>query len=232
MPKPSAQLSDLEPLIVTVRGHRVIHSADLARVYGVLPKALNQAVRRNAGRFPSDFAFRPTVDEARRVSILRSQSVTLGSLSDEVVVGLRSQSVTLDGVSEGKRRILRSQSVILGRGTYSKYLPWAFTEHGALMAATVLNSPKAVQMSVFVVRAFLRLRQVVAEHKQLAAKLAKLERRVTGHDSELKSIIVALRQLLTPPDPPPRRRIGFARDSVLRADLLCDRRLRLRRDHW
>ena len=101
--------------------------------------------------------------------------------------------------------------MILNRGANVKYAPIAFTEHGALMAATVLNSPRAVQMSVFVVRAFLRLRQLVAGHARLAEKLTRLERRVSAHDSELKAIITALRDLLDPPDPPPPRRIGFVR---------------------
>jgi hypothetical protein len=101
--------------------------------------------------------------------------------------------------------------VILGWGAYSKYAPLAFTEHGAVMAATVLNSTRAVQMSIFVVRAFLHLRSLVAGQSELAAKLATLERRVTGHDHELKAVIGALRKLVEPAADPPRRRIGFAR---------------------
>jgi hypothetical protein len=103
----------------------------------------------------------------------------------------------------------RSQTVILKRGQNVKYAPLAFTEHGAVMAATVLNSPRAVQMSIFVVRAFLRLRAWVASQAQLAARLAALERRVGSHDQELRSIIRALRELVVPPEDPPRRRIGF-----------------------
>ncbi len=95
-----------------------------------------------------------------------------------------------------------------GRGRHRKYLPYVFTEHGALMAASVLNSPRAVQMSLYVVRAFLKLREWVAGQAQLADKLAELERRVAGHDQELQAIVRAIRQLMTPPDAP-RRRIGF-----------------------
>ena len=106
--------------------------------------------------------------------------------------------------------ISRSQSVILSWGANIKYAPLAFTEHGAVMAASVLNSPQAVEMSVFVVRAFLRLRSLVAGQKELAAQLTLLERRVTGHDQGLKAIIDALRRLQEPPPDPPRPRVGFA----------------------
>ena len=95
-----------------------------------------------------------------------------------------------------------------GRGQHRKYLPYVFTEHGALMAASVLNSPRAVQMSLYVVRAFLKLREWVAGQAHLAAKLAELERRVAGHDQELKAVVRAIRRLIAPPDVP-RRKIGF-----------------------
>ena len=170
--------TDAEPvenLIVTIRKHRVILSADLARIYSVPTKALNQAIRRNVERFPPDFVLRVTRAEADRIARLRSQTVTLES------------------------------------GTHAKYETLGFTEHGAIMAATVLNSPRAVQMSIFVVRAFLRLREWVAGQAELATQLAKLERRVTGHDHELQEIVSALRQLLEPVEAPRRPRIGFTR---------------------
>jgi hypothetical protein len=160
-------------VIVTVRGFRVILSSDLARIYGVEPKVLNQAVKRNAERFPPDFAFRLSRDDVTAIRRSRSQSVTLK------------------------------------RGANVKYAPLAFTEHGALMAATVLNSRRAVQMSIFVVRAFLKLREWVASQGELSNRLAQLERRVGEHDHELRAIIQALRQLITPPEPPRRPRIGF-----------------------
>jgi hypothetical protein len=160
--------------IVTLRGQRVILSSNLARLYGVEPRALNQAVKRNAARFPPDFAFRLTRREA--ADLERS----------------------------------RSQSVILKRGANVKYAPLAFTEHGAIMAATVLNSERAVQMSIFVVRAFLKLREWVADQSALATKLAALERRVGEHDHELRAIVQALQSLLEPLDEPRRSRIGFA----------------------
>lgn len=159
--------------ILEARGLSVILDADLARIYGVETKALNQAVRRNSERFPQDFAFRVTLEEAKRLRLSRSQSVTLK------------------------------------RGQNLKYRPWAFTEHGAIMAATVLNSPRAVEMSVFVVRAFVRLRDFALTHAELAKQLATLERRITAHDADLKQVFAALRQLLEAPTKP-RRRIGFS----------------------
>lgn len=113
-------------------------------------------------------------------------------------------------LSEGECRILRSQSVISSGGHGGRRTrPWAFTEHGALMAATVLNSARAIEMSLFVVRAFLQLRDLAASRREFAAKLAELERRVTNHDDELKTIVTALRKLIAPPIRQ-RRSIGFS----------------------
>jgi hypothetical protein len=162
----------IESVIVVVRGHRVILAADLAQIYGVETRVLNQAVKRNLEKFPGDFIFRLTRDEAETLS--RS----------------------------------RSQSVILKRGQNVKYLPYVFTEHGAIMAANVLNSPHAINMSVFVVRAFVRLRHTIITHKELAAKLSELERKVVSHDGHIKSLFDAIRQLMEPP-PSKSRRIGF-----------------------
>lgn len=108
---------------------------------------------------------------------------------------------------------LRSQIVILktGRGQHRKYPPYAFTEHGAIMAATVLNSPRAVEMSVFVVRAFVQLREMLSTHKELAAKLDALERKVGSHDQAIAGLIDAIRQLMTPPEEK-KRGIGFLAD--------------------
>ncbi|HZM00726.1 MAG TPA: ORF6N domain-containing protein [Planctomycetota bacterium] len=175
---------EVEPLIKTVRGHRVLLAADLARVYGVPTRSLNQAVKRNAGRFPPDFAFRLTRLEAAELQRSRSQAVTLK------------------------------------RGANVKYAPLAFTEHGAIMAASVLASPRAVQMSLFVVRAFVRLRGWVANQHEIAAKLGELERRVTAHDRDLQALVIGLRQLMQPATTPPRR-IGFGGGS--RADRTTDR---------
>src|SRR5262245_54896813 len=159
--------------IVEVRGKRVILAVDLARIYGVETRALNQAVKRNRRRFPVDFAFRLTSQEASDIG--RS----------------------------------RSQNVILKRGENVKYRPVAFTEHGAIMAATVLNSARAIHMSVFVVRAFLRLREWAADQAELSARLLELERRVGEHDREIGLIIGAIRKLVAP-RASVGRKIGFA----------------------
>jgi len=162
----------LDSSILWIRGRRVVLAADLAKIYGVETRVLNQAVKRNRERFPEDFTFRLTRDEA--VTVAAS----------------------------------RSQSVILKRGENIKYLPYAFTEHGAIMAANTLNSSHAVRMSVYVVRAFIRLRATVELQQEVKLKLDELERAVTAHDTSIKTLFAAVRQLMTPPEPK-KRKIGF-----------------------
>ena len=153
--------------------------SDLAMIYGVTTKRLNEQLKRNRARFPADFAFQLTVQEFRN---LKSQIATSS---------LRSQFVTSSSHG-GKRK-----------------LPWVFTEHGALMLASVLNSAIAVQASLRVVRAFVRLREMVAANAQFAAKLKELERRFDSHDEAIANLFAALKQLLEPTDAPKRREIGF-----------------------
>ena len=160
----------IDRLIFVIRGQRVILAFDLAALYGVTTKRLNEQVKRNNHRFPEDFVFQLTLEE------------------DEV---LRSQFAT-SKTSQGGRRIP----------------PYAFSEHGAIMAAMVLNSPRAVEMSVQVVRAFVRLRQVLASHAELARKLAELERKLEGHDEAIHNLFETIRRLLNSPGPK-RRQIGF-----------------------
>ena len=185
--------NDVVPQIVTIRGQKVILDADLARIYGVATKALNQAVKRNAEKFPDDFMFRLSKDEAEELRRLRSQSVTLESGSN------RSQCVT----GSQKHRDPR-------------YLPHAFTEHGAIMAATVLNSPRAVQMSVFVVRAFIRMRAALTDSRELTRKLAALEREVKArldtHDAAIVDVLRRIMDIIDPPElpEPPQKQIGFS----------------------
>jgi hypothetical protein len=100
----------------------------------------------------------------------------------------------------------------LNRLKFSKALPYAFTEHGAIMVASVLNSPKAVEVSVFVVRAFVQLREVLAGHKELARKISQLERKLGGHDDQIMVLVEAIKQLMDPKPPPKSRRIGFSTD--------------------
>lgn len=179
-------IEPVEGLIRLLRGQRVILDADLARVYGVPTKRLNEAVNRNPERFPSDFAF-----------ILKPQEVA----------SLRSQIATSKG--RGGRH----------------YIPVAFTEYGAIMAANVLNSSRAVQMSVFVVRVprcGMKMREVLAQNRHLAEKLAELERRLTGrldiHEKAIVHILDEIKKLMEPlpPQPEPKRReIGFhVRDEI------------------
>ena len=118
-------------------------------------------------------------------------------LTNQELAGLRSQIA----ISIGETRAP-------GRGG-RRHLPFAFTEHGAIMAATILNTPRATEVSVFVVRAFVRLREMVAAHRELSKKLDELERRVSHHDEAITGIVRAIRELAAPPDPKPRRRIGF-----------------------
>ncbi len=175
--------------IAALRGQRVILDSDLAALYAVETKRFNEAVKRNAARFPPDFMFQLTADEA---DSLRSQIATLKTGSKT------------------------------GRGQHRKYLPYVFTEHGAIMAAMVLGSPHAVEVSVYVVRAFVRLREAAVVHQDLAKRLSSLEEKTDGltmqHDTfsrntraQLKQVFDALRELMTPAEPPPpaKRSIGF-----------------------
>jgi phage regulator Rha-like protein len=162
--------SVVESRILFLRHQRVILDADIAELYGVPVKVLNQQIKRNRERFPRDFVFQLT---AKEHEALRSQIATSNK-------------------SRGGRR----------------YAPYAFTEHGAIMAATVLNSDRAVQMSVFVVRAFVRLREMLATNRRLAGKIDELENRLDTNDSVLQELIEAIKELMTPEEPS-RVRIGF-----------------------
>ena len=165
--------------ILVLHGHRVLLDAHLAALYGVTTKRLNEAVKRNAARFPEDFMFRLTTEE---------------------VTALRSQNATSDRPA--------------GRGG-RRYLPYAFTEHGAIQAANVLNSPRAVEMGIYVVRAFLRLREMLASNAELARRFAqleaRLEKKLAAHDEAIAAILSAIRQLMNPASPA-RRPIGFTAD--------------------
>lgn len=157
--------------ILLIRGHRILIDVDLAALYGVSTKRLNEQVKRNAERFPEDFMFQLTAAEA---------------------AALRSQFATSKKSSGGRR-----------------YLPYAFTEHGAIMAANVLNSHRAVQASVLVVRAFVRLRRLLSTHRDLAKKLAELEERIGRHDGAIHALMKAIRDLMEPSPDPRKERIGF-----------------------
>ncbi|HEY1662489.1 MAG TPA: ORF6N domain-containing protein [Verrucomicrobiae bacterium] len=167
----------IESLILSIRGLRVMLDSDLAKVYGVTTKQLNQQFKRNRERFPEDFAF-----------VLKSKEL----------VDMRSQNVT-----SSRRNFRRA--------------PIAFTEHGAIMLASVLSSPIAVEASVRVVRAFVGMREQLAAHKELAQNLNELENRVSGHDEAISSLFEAIRQLVKTPQPltpEDRPKIGFMRETA------------------
>jgi hypothetical protein len=171
------EISTVENAIHLVRGQRVMLDSDLAAIYRVTTKRLNERLKRNRARFPGDFAFQLTREE---FTTLRSQIATSS---------LRSQVATSN---KGGRR----------------YAPWVFTEHGAIMLASVLNSDVAISASVRVVRAFVRLREIISANAELAAKFAQLERRLDGHDEAIAQLFAAIRQLLAPA-PEKKREIGF-----------------------
>ena len=181
----------LEPLILRIRGRRIVLDADLARLYGVNTSRFNEAFKRNRHRFPSDFAFQLTAAE---VEALRSQIAISNTQPADLVRTKWSQFATS---FRGGRR----------------YLPWAFSEHGALMAANILRSERAVQMSVFVVRAFVRLREQVTANTAILKRLAEIDKTLLQHDDSLRDLYRKLLPLLQPPPEPPKRRIGFHTDS-------------------
>lgn len=156
--------------ILILRNQKVILDRDLAELYGVPVKRLNEQVKRNAHRFPYDFLF---------------------SLTRAEYKNLRSQNV-ISSLAHGGRR----------------YLPHAFTEHGAIMAASVLNSKRAIGMSIFVVRAFVQMRQAMVVNQHVVSKLAELEARIDSHDDEIRDLIGAIHELIAPL-PANKRRIGF-----------------------
>lgn len=159
----------IERRILLIRGHKVMLDSDLADLYGVSTKRLNEQVRRNAKRFPPDFMLQLTKEEYD---------------------SLRSHFATLEK----------------GRGKHRKYPPLAFTEQGVAMLSSVLTSERAIEVNIAIMRAFVRLREILATHKDLARKLEELEKK---YDKQFAIVFEAIRQLMTPPEPPPKRRIGF-----------------------
>ncbi len=166
-------MTDLVPIetivskILVLRGEKVLLDRDLAELYGVETRVLNQAVRRNNRRFPKDFMFTLTREEVMRIS----------------------------------------QSVTSSKVKYSKRVT-AFTEQGVAMLSSVLNSERAIEVNVAIMRAFVQLRRMIASHEELARKLAELETRLSEHDEQIQAIFEAIRQLMAPPDRPPKK-IGF-----------------------
>ena len=162
----------IEQKIYLIRGQKVMLDSDLAKLYGVAPKRLNEQVKRNRGRFPVDFMFQLTKEETK---------------------ALRSQIATLKG----------------GRGEHGKYSPYVFTEHGVSMLSAVLNSERAVQMSILIVRAFVKLREILATHKDLAARMEKLEEAQKRHASVINILAQEIAGLKRLPAESKKQRIGF-----------------------
>lgn len=174
-------LPGIEQRIYIVRGLKVMFDRDLAALYGVPTSRLNEQVTRNRDRFPEDFMFRLTLEEAKQVLVLRSQNA------------------------------------ILKRGQHIKYAPYAFTQEGVAMLSSVLRSHRAVRVNIAIMRAFVKLREVAATHKDLTRKLDALEKKYQRHDVQIKAIFDAIRKLIEGPAPRPTRRIGFLAEARLRS---------------
>jgi phage regulator Rha-like protein len=170
----------IENRIYLIRGHKVMLDKDLARLYSVPTKRLNEQVKRNLKRFPGDFMFQLTLEEALRLQF---------------------------GISNS-----RSQFATLKQGQNIKYLPRAFTEQGVAMLSSVINSEKAIQVNIAIMRAFVKLRKILSTHKKLAQKLNELETKVAKHDTDIGLIFEAIRQLMASPPEKPRRMIGFRQE--------------------
>lgn len=166
-------LDRVQQRILIIRGQKAMLDMDLAELYGVSTKRLNEQVKRNRERFPRDFMFRLTAKEKAKVV------------------------ANCDHLTKLK---------------FSPNEPFAFTEHGAIMAANILNSKRAIEMSLLVVRAFVKLRQILSTHKELAFKLKELESKVNKHDEGIRTIFEVIKQLMAQPEPEPEKpkgRMGF-----------------------
>ena len=163
--------------IYLIRRQRVMLDSDLAVLYGVATKVFNQAVKRNQERFPMDFMFQMSIDEAK---------------------SLRSQFVTLEKAK--------------GRGKYPKYLPYVFTEQGVAMLSSVLKSPRAIEVNIAIMRTFVKLREILATHKEVSRKIHELEQMINTHDTQIRSIYEAIRNLMEVSEKP-RNPVGFKRET-------------------
>ncbi len=186
---PASTPDPLAGRIFSIRGQRVVLDADLARLYGVPTFRFNEAIKRNAEKFPEDFRFQLTREEYAH---LMEQSTISGShTADPELVN--------DNSSQFAMRSRRG----------ARYRPWAFTEHGSLMAATVLNSPAAIKMSLHVVRAFVQMREALASNQAVLRRLAEIDKTLLEHDAALRTLWGRLRPLLTPLPEKPAREMGF-----------------------
>jgi len=188
MSKEIVPIDRIAQSILYLRGHKVMLDFDLAALYGVETRILNQAVKRNAARFPTDFMFQISAEEMELISqfvIPRAEKGSEGSKPNS------SQIVMSSRKHRGKR-----------------YRPYAFTEQGVAMLSSVLNSDRAVKVNIAIMRAFVKLRETLETNRELARKFSELEKRVGKHDEKIGAILEAIRQLMAPPKKP-RREIGF-----------------------
>ena len=202
----------IESLILNIRNQKVILDADLAELYDMPTYRFNEAFKRNRQRFPDDFAFQLTAAEFAGLKSKPAISKSQDAAKQEDAAN--SSQIAMSSAHVPENNLNRSQFVTSSqkhRG--AAYRPWAFTEHGAIMAATILNSPEAVAMSVFVVRAFMQMREQLAANAAILKRLAEIDKMLLEHDSALRTIWTKLQPLLAPPPEPPKRRIGFNRDS-------------------
>jgi hypothetical protein len=179
------------PPIHTIRRQRVVLDRDLAALYGVPTYRLNEAIKRNAGRFPPDFRFQLTRGE-------------FACLISQIAI---SNADIAERQSDASDSSQIAMSSFKHRG--AAYCPWAFTEHGALMAATVLNSPRAIRMSLFIIRAFVQMRDELAASALIMKRLAEIDKKLVTHDVILRDVYEKLRPLMAPPPESPRKEIGF-----------------------
>jgi hypothetical protein len=166
----------IERRIFLVRGQKIMLDTSLAEMYGVPAFRLNEAVKRNQERFPSDFMYKLTLAEGKSLT----------------------SQIAMSKTGRGGRRTT----------------PYAFTEQGVAMLSSVLNSDRAVQVNIAIMRAFVKVREIMATHKDLANKIEALERSYAKHDEEIQVVFQAIKQLLKPPSAPPKRRIGFRAEGV------------------
>ena len=207
----SGSPESLEPLILVIRNQRVILDADLARLYGIPTYRFNEAFKRNRHRFPGDFAFQLTAGE---FSGLRSQVAGSGRQEGDDSSDTANSSQYAMSSSQRNTALSRTQfAASASRHRGAVYRPWAFTEHGAVMAANILRSARAIQMSVFVVRTFVRLREQVAANQAILKRLAEIDKTLLEHDSALLDVYEKLLPLLQPAPDEPKRRIGFDRGN-------------------
>jgi len=182
MNKKEIAVEVLATKILLVRGRKVMLDRDLAELYGVAVKRLNEQVKRNIRRFPEDFMFRLTREE---IISLRSQNATLNDHNE------------MKGTPDSKR------------GKHQKYFSYVFTEQGVAMLSTVLNSERAIDVNIAIMRAFVKLRELLLTHKELAEKLEELERKYQLHETDIQVIFEAIKKLLEPPPEPPKPRFGL-----------------------